>query len=208
VNAVLDRTVETMTAAGATVVRIRIPDFDALTRNLGVMTMELQPAFDRYLAGLGPAAPVKTFAEYVARREFPPSLRETLEAGLAITDGPSRPEYREQLRRRGALRQALMTAIASHRLDALLYPHQRRLVVPLGEDQVERNGVLSNGTGFPALTFPGGMSAPTATAPLGVPVGVELLGPEWSEPILLRLAFAYEQMARVRKLPASTPALR
>ena len=75
-----------------------------------------------------------------------------------------------------------MTAFASHRLDAMLYPHQRRLVVPIGEPQVDRNGVLSNSTGFPAVSFPGGFSAPTASAPLGVPVGLEILGPSGASP--------------------------
>ena len=75
-----------------------------------------------------------------------------------------------------------MTAIASKRLDAILYPHQRRLVVPIDDEQIERNGVLSNSTGFPAISFPGGFSTPTGSAPLGVPIGLELLGPEWSEP--------------------------
>jgi amidase len=68
--------------------------------------------------------------------------------------------------------------------------------------------VLSNSTGFPALTFPGGFSKRTATAPIGVPVGVELLGPEWSEPTLFRIAWAYEQAAKVRKPPASTPPIK
>ena len=86
-----------------------------------------------------------------------------------------------------------MTAIAANRLDAILYPHQRRLVVPIGEDQAERNGVLSNSTGFPALSFPGGFSPATADAPIGVPVGLELLGPEWSESTLLKFAYAFEQ---------------
>ena len=81
-------------------------------------------------------------------------------------------------------------------------------MVPIGEDQADRNGVLSNSTGFPALTFPGGFSPPTATAPIGVPVGLELLGPEWSEPVLFKLAYAYEQAAKVRKPPASTPPLK
>jgi amidase len=67
--------------------------------------------------------------------------------------------------------------------------------------------VLSNSTGFPALTFAGGFSPPTATAPIGVPVGLELLGPEWSEPMLFKLAFAFEQAAKVRKPPQSTPPL-
>ena len=89
-----------------------------------------------------------------------------------------------------------MNVMAENRLDAILYPHQKRLVVPIGEEQVERNGVLSNSTGFPAITFPGGFSARTPDAPIGVPVGIELLGEEWSEPVLIRLAFAYEQLAK------------
>jgi Asp-tRNA(Asn)/Glu-tRNA(Gln) amidotransferase A subunit family amidase len=208
VNRVVEQAIKTMTSSGATVVKVAIPDLAALTRNLTLMTLEFQPTFNRYLQSLGPAAPVKTFAEFVARNEFHPSLRGTLEASLKVADGPSRPEYLQMLARRGELRQAVMTVIAANKLDAILYPHQRRLVVPLGEEQVERNGVLSNSTGFPALTFPGGFSASTPEAPAGVPVGIELLGAEWGEPTLLKLAYAYEQISRVRKPPKSAPPLR
>jgi Asp-tRNA(Asn)/Glu-tRNA(Gln) amidotransferase A subunit family amidase len=98
-----------------------------------------------------------------------------------------------------------MHVMAENKLDALLYPHQKRLVVPIGEEQIERNGVVSNSTGFPAITFPAGFSAPASDAPIGVPVGIELLGAEWSEPALIRLAFAFEQLARSRRPPLSTP---
>ena len=205
VNRVMAAAVERLTSMGASVIRIEIPNFDGLTRGLSLMTYEFQPSFNRYLASLGPAAPVKTFSEFMKRGEYHPSLRQILETNLGVADGPDRPEYQQLLRRRTELRQAVMTVIAAHKLDAILYPHQRRLVVPIGDEQVERNGVLSNSTGFPALTFPGGFSTPTPSAPLGVPVGIELLGPEWSEPTLLRLAYAYEQGARVRKPPESTP---
>ena len=208
VNHIVEEAVKTMASRGATVMRVTIPDLPALTRNLTLMALEFQPSFNRYLASLGPNAPVKTFAEFMARNEVHPSLRNMLEGYLKITDGPSQPEYDQQLRRRAALRQAIMTTIATHRLDALLYPHQRRLVVPIGEDQAERNGVLSNSTGFPALTFPGGFSPASADAPIGVPIGLELLGPEWSEARLLALAFAFEQSARPRKPPQSTPPLK
>jgi Asp-tRNA(Asn)/Glu-tRNA(Gln) amidotransferase A subunit family amidase len=80
--------------------------------------------------------------------------------------------------------------------------------VPIGEEQVDRNGVLSNGTGFPAVTFPGGFSAPTPSAPIGVPVGLEILGPDWSEATLLKLAYAYQEGAHARRAPLSTPPLR
>jgi amidase len=208
VNAVVENAVAKMTAMGATVLRVSIPDLETLAGNLSLMALEFQPTFNRYLASLGAHAPVKTFDEFMARGEFHPSLRNLLEGYQRIPDGVDRPEYQQQLRRRADLRQAVMTALASNRLDAILYPHQRRLVVPIGEDQAERNGVLSNSTGFPALSFPGGFSSATADAPLGVPVGLELLGPEWSEATLLKFAYAFEQGARVRKPPRSTPPLK
>jgi len=208
VNHVVDAAVAKMTAQGAIVVRVTIPKLDELTRGLNLMNLEFKAAFDNYLAGLGPISPVKNLAEFVARGEVHESMRRGLEADLAVTTGPGSSEHQQMFRRRESLRQAVMNVIAANKLDAILYPHQKRLVVPIGEDQADRNGVLSNSTGFPALTFQGGFSPPTATAPIGVPVGIELLGPEWSEPVLFKLAYAYEQAAKVRKPPASTPPLK
>jgi Asp-tRNA(Asn)/Glu-tRNA(Gln) amidotransferase A subunit family amidase len=151
---------------------------------------------------------VKTLDEFIARGEFHPSIRSGLLAAQEPADPLSSAEYRRMLLRRNDLRQAVMTLIAANQLDAVLYPHQRRLVVPIGEEQVERNGVLSNSTGFPAISFPGGFSAPSASAPAGVPVGLEILGPEWSEPLLFKLAYAYQEGAAARRPPVSTPPLR
>jgi amidase len=205
VNEVVEAAAGKMTALGATIVRVEIPGLDALTRDLSLINFEFKPAFNSYL--LGARAPVKTLDEFIARGEFHPSIRSGLLAAQRIADPLNAAGYKEMLLRRNDLRQAVMTLIAANRLDAVLYPHQRRLVVPIGEEQVDRNGVLSNGTGFPAITFPGGFSAPTASAPGGVPIGLELLGPEWSEPVLFRLAYAYQEGAGARRPPASTPAL-
>jgi amidase len=208
VNRAVESAVSRMTSMGATIVRISIPGLDDLTRGLSLMSFEFKTAFDQYLSGLGDAAPVKSLAELVARGEVHESMKRGLEGDLKVVDGLESPDYFRMLQRRNLLRQAVMTAIAANKLDAILYPHQKRLVVPIGEDQAERNGVLSNSTGFPALTFPGGFSAPTASAPIGVPIGLELIGPEWSEPVLLKLAYAYEQASRHRKPPRSAPPLK
>jgi len=74
-------------------------------------------------------------------------------------------------------------------------------------NQAERNGILASLTGFPAITVPAGFSAPTASAPIGVPVGIEFLGQPFSEPQLLKLAYAFEQATHARKPPQSTPPL-
>ena len=73
---------------GATIVRVTIPKLDELTRGLNLMNLEFKAAFDHYLAGLGPIAPVKNLAEFVARGEVHESMRRGLDADLAVTTGP------------------------------------------------------------------------------------------------------------------------
>jgi amidase len=93
-------------------------------------------------------------------------------------------------------------------LDAVVYPLQKRLVVPVTElNQADRNGILASVTGFPAITVPAGFSAPTKTAPLGVPVGMDILGRPWSEAKLLSLAYSFEQATHFRRSPESAPPL-
>ena len=205
VNDVVYHAVQLMEHLGATVLPIAMPRFTTLTADIGLERFEFREAFNRYLAQLGPAAPVTTLAAFLADGRCHPSITRRLEVYAGVADGTQSAAYPRQWWKRHALRQAVMTVLADHDLDALLYPHQQRLVAPIGEEQLERNGVLSHGTGFPAIAFPGGFSSPTHSAPLGVPIGIELLGPAWSEPALLRLAYAFEQAAQLRRPPASTP---
>lgn len=207
VNAVVQTAAKKMEEMGATVIPLSIPNLAQLTDNIAVSNFEFKSAFNKYLTSLGPNAPVKSLDEFIADGKFHPSIQKDITGDQAIQDGMNRQEYKNRMLRREVLRQAVMAVMADHRLDAILYPHQRRLVAAIGEDQLERNGVLSNSTGFPGITFPGGFSSPTISAPLGVPIGIELLGPEWSEGILLKFAYAFEQGAKVRKPPTSTPPL-
>ena len=136
------------------------------------------------------------------------AVQKTLEEELAVVDGMNSQTYKDRMLNRDKLRLAVATKIADLKLDAILYPLQKILAVPItADDQAERNGTLSNGTGFPAVTFQAGFSAPSASAPLGVPVGAELLGLDYTEDRLLAYAYAFEQAVAIRKPPASTPAL-
>ena len=51
---------------GADVIRFRIPAFESLTRDLSLQSSEFKVAFNRYLASVGPAAPVKSLQEFIA----------------------------------------------------------------------------------------------------------------------------------------------
>jgi amidase len=209
VNRVMDQVIRTMEARGATVVRFTLPEYDELSQNVSTDRWEARAVFDKYFTDLGPGAPVTSFRQLVDSKTAAPDVQKIMETEIAIDDGYNNPVYKERILNREKLRIAVAAKLAELRLDAILYPLQRILPIPTGTfDQAERNGVLSHGTGFPAVTFQGGYSTPGASAPLGVPVGAELLGPDYSELRLLSLAYSFEQAARIRKMPASTPMLK
>ncbi|KAI4604274.1 hypothetical protein KJ359_000405 [Pestalotiopsis sp. 9143b] len=97
---------------------------------------------------------------------------------------------------------ALRRTFSDHRLDGLVYPEQKNLVVKIGSaSQSGRNGILAALTGSPVVTVPAGFSAATADAPAGVPVGMEILGLPFSEAALLNAAAHITQQFPVRRMP-------
>lgn len=208
VNAVMEQVIRNMQTQGATLIRFALPEYEALAPVVATDRMEAAAATDRYLKSLDPQAAIGSFRQLVESRTAHPQIQQALEAELAVEGAMDTREYRERLLNRDRLRLAVVSRMATLELDAILYPLQRVLVAPTGQsEQPERNGTLSNGTGMPAVCFPAGFAAPTPTAPLGIPVGAELLGRDYSERLLLSLAFGYEQAFRPRIPPASTPAL-
>ena len=54
--------------------------------------------------------------------------------------------------------------------------------------------------GYPAITVPAGFVH-------GLPVGITFMGTAWSEPMLIKLAFAFEQATKFRKAPGFIPSI-
>jgi len=205
------KAIQAMEHAGASVVPITIPELEAVNRDrspLGIGVYESATVMNQYFASMGARSKFRDLTAYVAAAgETIPSVVKGFRDSLALTHSQTDPEYRRGLEKQAAFREALMKVMEDNHLDALFYTHQRRLVVPVNTEQLERNGFMSSSSGLPALTVPGGFSPPTAEAPLGVPVGVEFLGRPFAEPTLIRLAYAFERHTHFRQPPASTPAL-
>ena len=98
-----------------------------------------------------------------------------------------------------ALMQELMTR---HRLDAMVYPFRSVPPPKHLERQTEADNSFSSVSGMPAVVMPAGYTRET-----NGPIAIEFLGQPYSEPTLFRLAYAFEQGAKLRKLPPTTPAL-
>ena len=110
--------------------------------------------------------------------------------------------YRQALAKRDVVRHAIVAAMKEQRLVALAYPTLRRKPAVIGQPQGGSNCQLSATTGLPSMSIPAGFTDD------GLPVGMELLGDAWTEPELLRVAFAYEQAIHPRRPPPTTPPLK
>jgi amidase len=210
VNAVITAAITAMKKAGAAIVEVDDAALDAgkLIADNDVQKYEFKALINAYLATI-PNAPVKSLSEIIASGKFhKPSLEKFFVSAESYQNGMEEPDYKERLLRNQRTRQATVLLMAQHRLDALVYPLQKRLVVPVAEpNQADRNGILASVTGFPAITVPAGFSQPSATAPLGVPVGMDILGRPWSEGRLIQIANGFEHATHYRKQPSSTPEL-
>ena len=180
-------------------------DSGHLTTQVSVHLHDLKDHLNVYLRALPDHAPVHSAEEVLASGKYHPGIEENLQTAMALSTGT--PEYNHRLAQRGKLQTQVMKWMADHRLDAVVYPHQQQLVCTVGGSQNERNGVLGSVTGFPSICVQAGFSDPSETAPLGVPIGMEILGRPFSEPTLIEIAYGFEQATGYRQPPLSTPPL-
>jgi amidase len=203
VASVVRGAVDEMKGQGAEVVEVTIPGLaDLLTdRANGFLVLRQDFKFDlnAYLAA-HPSAPVRTLEEVLASGKFHPAVETNLRNSQAVESRDTQ-EYFAHIVKRNILREAILKAMVDNRVEALAYPTIRRKANVVGEMQMGSNCQLSANSGLPSIVVPGGFT------PDGLPVGLELLGRAWSEPQLIKFAYAYEQATRHRHPPASTPAL-
>ena len=200
VRIVIEAAVEEMTAQGAEAVELGETDFGSLLEGASLIGLEFKFDFDAYLAKT-PEAPVRSLAELVELGLYHQVLAtSTLRASLEL-ESLDTDEYRERLAKRGTLRAAVEALLDEYELTALIYPTIRQTARPIGQRQPGSNCSLSAISGLPAITVPAGYAAD------GMPVGLEMIGREFAEADLIRLAYAYEQATRHRRSPESTPSL-
>ena len=206
VNAITNKAIEDCKKIGATLVELNTPDIDSgkIANDISVHLFDLRPDLDSYLGDPKANTPVKSLEQIIASGKYHPGIEKNIKEAMTLKHDAS---YYERLAKRTKLQDRVMAIMAEQKLDALIFPHQKRPVVPVGESQVERNGSLGSVTGFPSIVVPGGFTKPTATAPIGVPVGIEFLSRPWTEGLLIAIGYAYEQGTQMRRVPATTPRL-
>jgi amidase len=180
-----------------------------------VLLYEFKTDLNRYLSSLpgwtapaganpDPAAPVRSLAELIAfnerhrAQEMPCFGQELLVR--AETKGPlTDAAYRKALARcrQLARREGIDATLARHRLDAIVAPTGGPpWLIDLinGDSPSGGSSTPAAVAGYPSITVPAGQVS-------GLPIGISFFGAAWSEPTLIRIAYAFEQATRHRQPP-------
>ena len=210
---VFEQALATLKAQGATLVDIReLKDSDKIGKAEGlVLHTELKADLDAYLATTPPSVKTRTLADVIAfdtahaGRELTLFGQETF-IKAETTKGLDDPAYQaaRATSQRIAGRDGIDAMLTADHLDALISPTMPPAwtIDAVNGDQISGAGAggLAAVAGYPHLTVPMG-------AVLGLPVGLSLIGPAWSEARLLGYGYAYEQAAKVRLTPRFLPSI-
>ncbi|MFC8669736.1 amidase [Streptomyces sp. NPDC057199] len=203
---IAERAIATLRRAGATVVDpADIPtaeQLEDLPSSMVVQAYEIKRGLNAYLAA-APGDHPRSLAELIAfnRAYADRELRYVQQDGLEAVhklDFTER-EYREALatNHRLSRTEGIDAVLRRFDLDALVMPTTgppAKIDLIRGDSYGGGSSTPAALAGYPAISVPAGFA-------FGLPVGLTFMGTAWSEPILLRLAYAYEQASRVRRPP-------
>jgi amidase len=194
--AILDAALAVLRNQGAVVIDpVELADMEKLADpEFAALTHEFKHDINAYLAGLGGEHPDdlaglidfnnRNAAEVLAH--FGQELFEAAQGTSGSLDDPGYAEARSAATR--IARDGLDSVLTEHRLDAVLAltGHPAWLTDHVLGDY---HGWGTSGpaavSGYPSVAVPAGLVR-------GLPVGISLTGPPWSEPRLIALAYAFE----------------
>ncbi len=213
-DAVIDTAIGILQAAGAIIIDpAEIPSTEAYNQSSAEFTvllyefkaeinayLQTRIANDAYPAGPRPGslAELIAFNEAVRDVEMPYFGQEIFELAEATAglDDPIYLEAKAEARSLGR-EQGIDAVMDQYGLDAL--------VAPTGSpawpsNQIDGDAFLFGTSGHAAVAGYPLVSVPAGYV-FGLPVGMTFMGRQWSEPTLIKLAYAFEQAAQVRRAP-------
>ena len=199
----LERAIEDLRRCGADIVDpLIVPEFGAFPAQPHPAS-EVRAALERYLKRTGAEFP-KSLTEIIAAEKFHP-LHEVGLRATAIAPPPGEdPLVRKLEESEGRMRRAYLAAMEHDRLDAL--------ILPVAAFPPKLNGDRNTTPAGSTTWIASGLHWPAAVVPMGytyedLPSGLQIVGRPWTEPLLIEIAYAYEQSTRHRKPPAAAPRL-
>lgn len=209
-NKILDSALASMKRAGAEIIDpADLPTHGKFgNAEHDLMLYEFKAGLNAYFASLESKAPVRSLQDVIAfneqnkKRELRFFGQETMVRAQA--KGPlTEQAYLDAVAtaRRLAGREGIDAVMDEHRLDAIVAPTSgpAGVIDPIYGDRDEGGSSSPAAVaGYPDITVPAGDA-------FGLPLGISFFGRAWSEPVLLKIAFAFEQLTKARKPPKFLP---
>jgi amidase len=212
VDALMEQSLDVLKKAGA--ILVDPADIETLGKfddtELLIFMYELKADLNAYLARLGPGAPVRTLKDIIDfndrhhQKEMPyfgQDLFVKAEAKGPLTE----KEYVDAVAKNHQLArtEGIDALMDKNRLDAIVAPtgSPAWLTDLVNGDHVA--GGSSNAAavaGYPNINVTAGYLA-------GLPVGISFFGRAWSEPVLIKLAYSFEQATKARQTPRFLPTI-
>jgi amidase len=210
VDAVMTKALDVLKHEGAKLIDpADISNMDKVGESeLTVHLFELKAGLAAYFARLGKKAPVRSlkdvieFNERHKTREMPYFGQDLFEKSVKKGSLQSY-EYQEALARcrRLARTEGIDATMDKFKLDALVAPTLGPACLTdlvVGDRWRGEASTAAAVSGYPSITVPAGFI-------FGLPVGLLFFGRAWSEATLLKLAYSFEQAAKLRKPPRFLP---
>lgn len=204
VDTLMYQAVELIKNKGAEIVEIdKITEPQVGRNSFEIMLYEYKDGLNTYFRSLGPGAPIKSVEELIEFNkndsiELKHFGQQYLEMAQEKGDLSSH-EYQEALSSmlKGSREEGIDRVMEAHDLDAIIAPTGS----PAWKTDWVNGDSFHLGSSSPAARA----GYPNITVPMGyigeLPVGISFFGKAWSEPVLIEIAYAYEQATQHRRAP-------
>jgi amidase len=206
VDALMEQALDVMRKHGATIIDpAEIETLGKFDESESTVFMyELKTDLNAYLARLGPSAPVKTLKDIIDfndrnRQKEMPYFGQDLFLKSQSKGPLTEKEYTDALAKNHQLArtEGIDATMDKNRLDAIIAPTGGPAWITDLVTGDHFSGGSSNAAavaGYPNINV-------TAGYIFGLPVGISFFGRAWSEPTLIKLAYAFEQATKPRRTP-------
>lgn len=175
-----------------------------------VLSYEFKADLNKYLESRGDSVRVHSLAEVIYFNEQWKDIEMPYFGQDRMIEAQEKGSLTEQVyidalakNHRLSRDKGIDAVVKKHHIDAIVAP--TRAPADLN-DQI--NGSSKSNScalpaavaGYPHITVPAGYV-------FGLPIGLSFFGPAWSEPTLLRIAYAFEQAAMIRRPPTFLPTI-
>jgi amidase len=204
----MKQAVAKLISQGAEVIEIEIPRNPAMNQSsFQVLLFEFKDGLNKYFAGLGDNALVKSVSELIEFNKYDSIELRYFDQQLLVMAQEKgdlqTKEYQEALATmlKASREDGIDKIMNEFKLDAIVAPTGSpawKIDLINGDHFMGGSSSLAAISGYPSITVPMGFVDE-------LPVGISFFGKAWSEPILLEVAYSYEQATKHRKAPKYIP---